>query len=183
MRNQTMLLRGVDDAAAAPRSLIKKLGRINIDPYYVYLCGMVKATEHFRLPLKTAQRLEKEVRGTTAGFNTPLFIVDTPSDKPDVQSAEFHDGNYGVSGFVSPVVAPGRIRYYFDPVRSLADAAAQEWAAPDARETMLARLAAQAQLAADPMVVNGARIAGHLPQFVWGAHMTSRPIMENEQRA
>lgn len=183
VRNQTVLLRGVNDDAATLRSLIKKLGRVNIHPYYVYLCDMVKATEHFRLPLKTAQRLEKEVRGTTAGFNTPLFIVDTPSGKRDVHSAEFHDGHYGVSGFVSPVVAPGRMRYYFDPIRSLTEAAAQEWAAPDARETILARLAAQAQPAVDPIVVNGARIIGHSPQLVWGAHMTSRPIMENEQRA
>jgi len=34
------------------------------------------------------------------------------------------------------------------------------------------------------MVANGPRIIGHSPQLVWtGAHMTSRPIMENEQRA
>jgi hypothetical protein len=75
------------------------------------------------------------------------------------------------------------MRYYFDPIRSLTEAAAREWAAPDARDTMLARLAAPAQPAVDPMVVNGARIIGPSPQFPWGTHMTSRPIMENERRA
>jgi lysine 2,3-aminomutase len=165
VRNQTVLLRGVNDDAAVLRSLITRLGRINIHPYYVYLCDMVKATEHFRLPLKTAQRLEKDVRGTTAGFNTPLFIVDTPSGKRDVHSAEFHDSEYGVSGFVSPAVAAGQMRYYFDPIRSLGDAAAKAWARPEARESILALLAAKAQPSTVPLIANGARSTGHQKRF------------------
>jgi lysine 2,3-aminomutase len=161
VRNQAVLLRGVNDDAAVLRSLIKRLGRINIHPYYVYLCDMVKATEHFRLPLKTAQRLEKEVRGSTAGFNTPLFIVDTPSGKRDVHSAEFHDSEYGVSGFVSPVVAAGQMRYYFDPIRSLGYAAAKAWTLPDARESILALIAAKAQPCMVALAANGTRSLGH----------------------
>ena len=141
VRNQSVLLRGVNDDATTLRSLIKRLGRINIHPYYVYLCDMVKATEHFRLPLRAAQRLEKEVRGATAGFNTPLFIVDTPSGKRDVHSAEFHESEYGVSGFVSPTVAAGQMRYYFDPIRSLGYGAARKWARPDAQQSILALIA------------------------------------------
>jgi lysine 2,3-aminomutase len=144
VRNQAVLLRGVNDEASTLRSLIKALGRINIHPYYVYLCDMVKATEHFRLPLRAAQRLEKEVRGTTAGFNTPLFIVDTPSGKRDVHSAEFHDREYGVSAFVSPAVS-AQTCYYLDPVRSLGHAARTAWAAPDARVSILARVTAKVQ--------------------------------------
>jgi lysine 2,3-aminomutase len=164
VRNQAVLLRGVNDDAAILRSLIKRLGRINIHPYYVYLCDMVKATEHFRLPLRTAQRLEKEVRGITAGFNTPLFIVDTPSGKRDVHSAEFHDSEYGVSGFVSPAVAAGRMRYYFDPIRSLGYAAAKAWVLPDARESILALIAAKGQPSQPSMVAllaNGTRSVVH----------------------
>ena len=161
VRNQAVLLRGVNDDAVTLRSLIKRLGRINIHPYYVYLCDMVKATEHFRLPLKTAQRLEKEVRGTTAGFNTPLFIVDTPSGKRDVHSAEFHDSEYGVSGFLSPAVAPGQMRYYFDPLRSLGAAAAQAWERSDARQSILALMAAKTQPPRVLVALNGAHSAAH----------------------
>jgi len=157
VRNQSVLLRGVNDDAATLRSLIKRLGRINIHPYYVYLCDMVKATEHFRLPLRAAQRLEKEVRGATAGFNTPLFIVDTPSGKRDVHSAEFHESEYGVSGFVSSTVAAGQVRYYFDPIRSLGYGAARKWARPDARQSILALIAAKAQPSTLVLAANGAR--------------------------
>ena len=161
VRNQAVLLRGVNDDAMTLRSLIKGLGRINIHPYYVYLCDMVKATEHFRLPLRTAQRLEKEVRGVTAGFNTPLFIVDTPSGKRDVHSAEFHDAEYGVSGFISPAVTGGLMRYYFDPIRSLDHAAAKTWASAGAREAILARVAAKMLPSPVPLAANGARLAAH----------------------
>ena len=157
VRNQSVLLRGVNDDATTLRSLIKRLGRINIHPYYVYLCDMVKATEHFRLPLRAAQRLEKEVRGATAGFNTPLFIVDTPSGKRDVHSAEFHESEYGVSGFVSSTVAAGQVRYYFDPIRSLGYGAARKWARPDARQSILALIAAKAQPSTLVLAANGAR--------------------------
>jgi lysine 2,3-aminomutase len=160
VRNQTVLLRGVNDDSATLRSLIKKLGRINIHPYYVYLCDMVKATEHFRLPLKTAQRLEKEVRGTTAGFNTPLFIVDTPLGKRDVHSSEFEDGEFGVSGFVSPSVAPGEMCWYFDPIRSLGYAAARAWAAPQAREMILALI--KGRTSALPLLHNAVPTPRHL---------------------
>ena len=140
VRNQSVLLRDVNDDAKTLRALIKGLGRVNIHPYYVYLCDMVKGTEHFRLPLSTAQRLEKEVRGTTAGFNTPTFIVDTPVGKRDVHSAEFYDHKYGVSGFVSPVLDPNRLHYYFDPLRSLSHANRKAWST-DALDDIIADVA------------------------------------------
>lgn len=127
VRNQTVLLRGVNDDVATLRTLIKRLSAVNIHPYYVYLCDMVKGSEHFRVALKKAQQLEKEVRGITAGFNTPLFIVDTPAGKRDVHSVEFYNGTYGVSSFVAPVVAPGRLFQYFDPLRSLPLAGRVAW--------------------------------------------------------
>ena len=127
VRNQTVLLCGVNDDSSTLRALFKGLGSVNIHPYYVYLCDMVKGTEHFRVSLAMAQRLEKEVRGATAGFNTPLFIVDTPAGKRDVHSTEFYDRMYGVSYFVVPIVAPGKQFNYFDPLRTLGLGAQRIW--------------------------------------------------------
>lgn len=140
VRNQSVLLRGVNDDAKTLTELIRGLGRVNIHPYYMYICDMVRGTEHFRLPLRAAQRLEKELRGTTAGFNTPLFVVDTPGGKRDVHSAQFYYDEYGVSGFISPAVTPGRMFYYFDPIRALSQEGRQAWLVPNARENILSRL-------------------------------------------
>jgi lysine 2,3-aminomutase len=137
VRNQTVLLRGVNNDAATLRELIKKLGRVNIHPYYAYICDMVKGTEHFRIPLHEAQALEKEVRGSTAGFNTPLFIVDTPAGKRVVHSAETYDRHLGISTFTSPAVASGRLHNYYDPIRSLSGMSRDKWMAECAAQTDL----------------------------------------------
>jgi lysine 2,3-aminomutase len=142
VRNQAVLLRGVNDNARTLIELIRKLGRVNIHPYYVYLCDMVMGTEHFRLPLSTAQELEKEVRGHTAGFNTPLFVCDAPGGggKRDVHSAEFHDQEFGISGFRSPAVDPHRTYYYLDPLRSLGEETRAAWRMQGGKERIMAKL-------------------------------------------
>lgn len=142
VRNQAVLLRGVNDDAETLIELTKKLGRVNIQPYYVYSCDMVLGTEHFRVRVPEMQRLEREVRGATAGFNTPLFIVDAPGGggKRDVHSYEYRDDRYGISGYRSPSVDPNRMFYHFDPLRELDAGARAEWRAPGGREVILQRL-------------------------------------------
>jgi len=129
VRNQAVLLRGVNDNAETLIELIRELGRNNIHPYYVYTCDMVLGTEHFRVPLGTAQSLEKQVRGTTAGFNTPLFVVDAPGGggKRDVHSEEFQNTQFGIHGFRAPAIDRMRIYFYLDPLRSLAEEVRDVW--------------------------------------------------------
>jgi len=61
------------------------------------------------------------MRGSTAGFNTPAFVLDTPGGggKRDVHSAERYDRATGISVFESPSVKPGRQFLYFDPIAAL----------------------------------------------------------------
>jgi len=144
VRNQTVLLRGVNDDAQTLIDLVRALGRVQIHPYYVYMCDMIRGTEHFRLPLHRGQELEKQIRGSTAGFDTPLFIVDTPGGKRDIHSEEFYDQDLGISGFLSPVVSPGQVFHYFDPLRSLGASAQETWITGRWRENNLARLSSPA---------------------------------------
>ena len=142
VRNQAVLLRGVNDNPSTMIELIKKLSAVNIQPYYVYSCDMVMGTEHFRVPVSDMQMLEREVRGATAGFNTPLFIVDTPGGggKRDVHSFEYQNSKFGATGYRSPSVDRNRMYFYFDPLRTLDPAARAEWRAPGGRDAILARL-------------------------------------------
>ena len=93
MRNQAVLQRGVNDDADTMQLLIRRLGYINIQPYYVFLHDMVQGVEELRTTLQTALDLEKEVRGITAGFNMPAFVVDTMGGggKRHVHSHEYYD--------------------------------------------------------------------------------------------
>ena len=97
------------------------LSYINIQPYYVYLHDMVSGAEEFRTTLGLAIELEKELRGSTAGFNMPQFIVDLPDGggKRLVSSFETYDRHTGISTFRSPRIrnrSKSDFFFYFDPV-------------------------------------------------------------------
>ena len=119
MRNQSVLLRGVNDDADILHRLIKRLGHLQIQPYYVYMHDMVAGMETFRTTLQTALELEKELRGRSAGFHMPTFVVDLPGGggKRGVHSFETYDRDTGVSTFRSPVIDPAQLYRYFDPRR------------------------------------------------------------------
>lgn len=154
VRNQAVLLRGVNDSASTLIELNRKLSRVNIQPYYVYSCDMVMGTEHFRVPIHEMQRLEREVRGATAGFNTPLFIVDTPGGggKRDVHSYEYYNATYGITGYRSPLVDPNRMYFYFDPLRTIDPEARAKWRTPSGRDAILDQLRSMQPGLAEPLL-------------------------------
>jgi lysine 2,3-aminomutase len=130
VRNQTVLQRGVNDLVDVMILLVKRLGHLNVHPYYVYVHDLVKGVEDLRTTLQTAIDLEKHVRGITAGFNTPTFVVDAPGGggKRDAHSYEYYDRSTGISVYTAPSVKPGSYFLYFDPVDQLSPEAQQRWA-------------------------------------------------------
>jgi lysine 2,3-aminomutase len=78
VRNQSVLLKGVNDSAKALLDLIKQLARLNVQPYYIYQCDMVKGIEDLRTPLSVIKKLDVELRGQLSGFMMPSFVVDLP---------------------------------------------------------------------------------------------------------
>lgn len=118
VRNQTVLLKGVNDDVDTMSTLIRKLADLNIQPYYVYQSDMVKGVEDLRTPLSTILELEKNIRGTIAGFTTPSFIVDLPGGggKRLANSYESYDTKTGVSTWKAPAVAGEKIFEYYDPI-------------------------------------------------------------------
>jgi lysine 2,3-aminomutase len=138
VRNQTVMVRGVNDDIATMKLLVKRMGHVNVHPYYVYVHDLVKGVEDLRTSLATALTVEKHVRGNTAGFNTPTFVVDAPGGggKRDAHSYEYYDRNTGVSVYTAPSVKPGFF-LYFDPLDTLAPDVAALWGDPAARRAMI----------------------------------------------
>lgn len=139
VRNQSVLQRGVNDAPETMKLLVKRLGHLNVRPYYVYMHDLVQGVEDLRTTLQTALDLEKHVRGSTAGFNCPTFVVDAPGGggKRDAHSFEHYDRESGISVYTSPSVHPGEYYLYFDPIDLLTPKAQARWADPSAREAMV----------------------------------------------
>jgi lysine 2,3-aminomutase len=139
VRNQSVLQRRVNDTPEIMTLLVKRLGHVNVHPYYVYVHDLVSGVEDLRTTLDTALHIEKHVRGSTAGFNTPVFVVDAPGGggKRDAHSFEYYDRESGISVFTAPAVKTGQYFLYFDPLDRLSESARRRWAEPHEQETMM----------------------------------------------
>lgn len=140
VRNQAVLQEGVNDNINDMVLLIRQMEYMNVQPYYVYIHDMVPGCEHFRTTIAEAVALEKAMRGTTAGFNTPTFVCDAPGGggKRHIASYEYYDQENGISVWTAPNVKPGEVFFYFDPIRKLSKEAQARWADPKMREQMIA---------------------------------------------
>src|SRR6185312_15522495 len=140
VRNQSVLQRGVNDDKDVMKLLVKRLGHVNVHPYYVYQHDLVQGVEDLRTTVQTAMDIEKYVRGSTAGFNTPTFVCDAPGGggKRDVHSAEYYDRENGIAVYTAPNVKKGQYFLYFDPIDTLDADAQARWQSPAAQERMIA---------------------------------------------
>lgn len=139
VRNQSVLQRGVNDTPETMMLLVKRLGHLNVHPYYVYVHDLVSGVEDLRTSVDTAIYIEKYVRGSTAGFNTPVFVVDAPGGggKRDVHSYEHYDRETGVSVYQAPSVKPGEFFLYFDPLHQLSNSVQRRWSDDAERAEMV----------------------------------------------
>ena len=138
VRNQSVLQRGVNDSPETMTMLVKRMGHLNIHAYYVYVHDLVKGVEDLRTSVDTAIYIEKHVRGSTAGFNTPTFVVDAPGGggKRDVHSYDYYDRETGISVYTAPSVKAGQYFLYFDPLHQLSKAVQRRWADPAEHDLM-----------------------------------------------
>jgi lysine 2,3-aminomutase len=146
VRNQSVLQRGVNDRVDTMQLLVKRLGHCQVHPYYVYVHDLVKGVEDLRTTLQTALDIEKGVRGVTAGFHTPTFVVDAPGGggKRVAHSFEHYDRETGISVFAAPSVKPGFF-LYFDPIDTLAPDIQDRWKEPAEQDRMIEAAIAQAK--------------------------------------
>ena len=76
--NQCVLLKGVNDSVEALFDLCTGLQRVRVRPYYVFQCDPVAGVAHFRVPLRRARRLERELAVRVGGLALPRFVMDVP---------------------------------------------------------------------------------------------------------
>jgi lysine 2,3-aminomutase len=147
VRNQAVFQSGVNDRAETMIELNRRLSWINVHPYYVYIHDLVRGTEDLRTPVSRGIEVEKRLRGASAGFNTPTFVVDAPGGggKRDIHSYEHYDRETGVSVYAAPTVKGDQLFTYFDPLSSLSPEIQADWHDPARAREMIedARAAAR----------------------------------------
>ncbi len=147
VRNQGVLLRGVNDSAAALLDLcFALLDEAKIMPYYFYLCDMIPGSEHWRLTVREGQQLQHQIMGYLPGFGTPRIVCDVPYvGKRWVHQVARYDTDLGISYWTKNYrtavesgdpLAIGREYAYYDPIYMLPERG-QEWWRSRVRETVL----------------------------------------------
>ena len=75
---QSVLLRGVNDDAAALEALMRAMIRNRIKPYYLHSLDPAPGTARFQVPEEDGLALMAALRGHLPGHALPLFIRETP---------------------------------------------------------------------------------------------------------
>jgi lysine 2,3-aminomutase len=142
VRNQGVLLRGVNDSPAALLDLsFVLLDEAKIMPYYLYMCDMIPGSEHWRLSLGEAQRLQHQIMGYLPGFATPRIVCDVPYvGKRWVHQVSRYDTELGISYWTKNYrtgveagdpLALSREYAYYDPIYVLPESGQRWWRARD----------------------------------------------------
>ena len=73
---QSVLLRGVNDSAAALEALFRAMLRARVKPYYLHQLDPAPGTARFHVPIAEGRRLLAELRGRVTGLAWPTYVLD-----------------------------------------------------------------------------------------------------------
>ncbi len=76
--SQTVLTRDVNDDVETMKSLMHKLLKVRVRPYYIYQCDPISGSSHFRTPVEKGLEIIQGLRGHTTGYAVPTFVIDAP---------------------------------------------------------------------------------------------------------
>ena len=76
--NQSVLLRGINDAAATLISLSERLFAAGVLPYYLHQLDRVQGAAHFEVDTTTARKLIAEVSAFLPGYLVPRLVQEIP---------------------------------------------------------------------------------------------------------
>ena len=78
--NQSVLLKGVNDDAAALSALAKRLFAENVLPYYLHLPDRVAGTRHFAVTLAKAKEIMRDLQASLPGYLVPRLVREDPGE-------------------------------------------------------------------------------------------------------
>jgi lysine 2,3-aminomutase len=79
--NQSVLLKGINNAKNVMKKLVHELLRIRVRPYYIFNCKKLEGIRHFRAPITDGLNIMENLRGYTSGLAVPTFIITAPEGK------------------------------------------------------------------------------------------------------
>lgn len=93
---QSVLLRGVNNSAAALEGLFRAMLAARVKPYYLHQLDAAPGTAHFHVPIEEGRRMLRSLRGRVTGLAWPTYVLDIPGGHgkvpigPDYLEADDH---------------------------------------------------------------------------------------------
>jgi lysine 2,3-aminomutase len=86
VRNQTVLLKGVNDNSNTLATLMRRLTEIGVNPYYIFQCRPVSGVKsQFQVPFMTAVKLIEETRAKLNGLSKSFkYAMSHPTGKIEI---------------------------------------------------------------------------------------------------
>ena len=75
---QSVLLRGVNDSAAALEELFRAMLSVRMKPYYLHQLDAAPGTARFHVPIAEGRELLAQLRGRVTGLAWPTYVLDIP---------------------------------------------------------------------------------------------------------
>ena len=105
VRNQTVLLRGVNDSATTLGGLLRDISKVGIIPYYVFQCRPVRGVKgRFQVPLLDGIKIVDDAKAMQNGIGKSFrFVMSHPRGKIEILGTDsngsmlfrFHQSKHG----------------------------------------------------------------------------------------
>jgi lysine 2,3-aminomutase len=129
------------------KTLVQKLLRCRVRPYYIYQCDLIQGSSHLRTSVSKGLEIIENLRGHTSGYAVPQYVVDGPGGggkiplNPNYVVAQMPDRivlrNYKGDIFEYPEVAPAsaapdsnpgyRRLEFLDPIEEREEITSRSW--------------------------------------------------------
>jgi lysine 2,3-aminomutase len=81
VRDQTVLLKGINNHPHVMKKLMHEMLRIKVAPYYIFNCKKVEGIRHFRTSIQEGLNIMEHLRGYTSGMAVPTYIITAPEGR------------------------------------------------------------------------------------------------------
>ncbi|MEJ2429389.1 MAG: KamA family radical SAM protein [Deltaproteobacteria bacterium] len=81
VRDQTVLLKGINNDPHVMKVLMHEMLRIKVAPYYIFNCKKVEGIRHFRTSIQEGLNIMEHLRGYTSGMAVPTYIITAPEGR------------------------------------------------------------------------------------------------------
>ncbi len=156
VRNQSVLIRGVNDTPERMALLVKRLEYVNVHPYYVYMHDMVKGVEELRTTI--ADRRSRSRSSCAANRRLQHADCSSAMRRAAAGSATSTRSTTTIARTASAstprrAVKPDKAFVYFDPIDKLSPDAQARWAVKELADQMIREALRRAGDAADELVL------------------------------